>query len=238
MRVILVLTFAAATGLLADDGEADAPQRLQDLARVRAQFETAVSNTLLPELENYARQLLRLEQQFAQRSDWNAAMRTRNERVLVENRIEAAKARLAPPIFVEPVGEADETPSRVILQPRGARLEDGVTLSPDRLTFDRWPPGGSASWTLSDLPPGGYEVVVEYATSEPVDRVLVAENFFTLAGTLPSTGSADDFQRVKLGTLKIRTPGEGLRLELTPAGNGETGGPVIKGIILIPASRQ
>ena len=243
-RFAVVLLLAAVVILLAtpaisgDDEGAEQARRVPDFSKVRAQFEINLSKILLPELENYALQLKRLEQQFAQRSDWAGAMRTRDERLLVENRIEAARARIEPPTYVAPPNGNDDPPREIVLEARGASLDGGVSLAQDRQTLGNWTVGSQAAWSLPDIPPGGYEVIVEYASTAPVGHLQVAEQFFTLKGELASTGGLDTFQQVNLGTLRIRTPDAGLRVErLAADNNNDTAAPLrLKSLVLIPAS--
>ncbi len=204
------------------------------VAPLRAQFERSASQVLLPELEIYAQNLKRLEHQLVQRADWVGAIRTRDERLEVENRILAARARLADPALVTP-GNRPETPSTVALSPTDATLEGGVELASDPPVLVNWDVGSSATWSLPNLAEGGYEVVFEYASTEPGGKFRIREQFFTLTGELAATGDVETYRRINLGTLRIRT-GDG-QLTLGPAANGSPPGDLrLKSVTLIPAS--
>lgn len=226
--------FAVVVQTMAENTSAE-PGVLSQLARARAQFDLALSKVLLPEFENYARQLQRLELQLAQRSDWAGAIKARDERLLVQNRIDAAMARLGEPVYVLPPDQGGEPPRDIFLQPRGAVLAGGLTVSLDRQALEGWSGESSASWTLPAIQPGGYELIVHYSSPDGPATLQFAEEFFTLTGTLEATGGDGQSRWLNLGTLRIRNPAGGLKLR--PVETVPPPSMRIKEVVLVPANR-
>jgi hypothetical protein len=156
--------------------------------------------TALSELDDLAR--LR-----ARERDYDTAIAARAER----QHIEAELDRIAKELVViearQQALEAALLPDRIPLPLAQARLS-GVRWDAEGKRLTDWrEPGASAEWTLPDIPPGGYEVVLTYqCNAVEGGSLLVTEKSFSLTAEMDTTLRGPEPKN--LGTLKV-TDGRG-----------------------------
>ncbi|MDB6076180.1 MAG: hypothetical protein JWO89_3820 [Verrucomicrobiaceae bacterium] len=174
-----------------------------DLTSLRAKLELGLAQGSLPALRQYIGELAALEKQAVAGRDYETASLVRTERLRATAEA-AAQEKLA--LLLETRQQTEEgkgASAKIVLKISDAKL-DGVILDPSTNVLTGWSkPGASATWKLPDLPPGGYEVVLRYA-SGPLEggNVLVQEAFYTLSGSIGTT--LKGFEEQNIGTLKIR----------------------------------
>jgi predicted secreted protein len=174
----------------------------QTLEEKRALFEARVSSSLEPLNRKYVTALRRLEKEFALAKDYEGAIAVRDERLLVESMLSDT---------VVATDTANETTpgksSEFTFSAAKALVFDGSNVAGDAVKMTGAKQG--AEWVIKGVEPGGYEVVVTYATSGG-GVVQAMEHFFRLSGDLPATGGDDVFKTISLGTLKITSRAEKL----------------------------
>ena len=201
LRSLLWLAVLAAG---ADIHAAD-PDPAHTLELARLNFERSMIETSLTPLKKHLTELALLEKQHADARDYGGAIEARDLRRRVEDELERLDKELLLLQTRELSLKASLLPDRIPLRLEAAELR-GVAREGGSLT--RWSkPGASATWKLSGLPPGGYEVILRYRCG-PLEggSVLVQEAKFTLSGDMETTLKGPEEKN--LGTLKI-TDGSG-----------------------------
>lgn len=183
-----------------------------ELELLRLAFARDLIEKSLAPIKEHLDKLVELESKLAEARDYEGAMEVRRERrkieaelvredrelLLLESREQSLRAGLLPDMIELPLSKAT---LNGVSRPGGGGVIEGWSR-----------PGDSATWTLPDLPPGGYEVFLRYRCGAlEGGSVLISEARFTLSGRIETTlrGPA----RRLIGTLKI-TDGSGeLKLE-------------------------
>jgi hypothetical protein len=154
-----------------------------------------------PVMQQQVAALWALEKRAAAARDYDTAIAARSARQKLESEL-SAQEKLALLLVARQVISSPEVTERIILKPADATL--------DRVRFDKsagvltdWTVGSSATWKLPELPPGGYEVVLRYASGAlEGGSVVVQEAFFNLTHDLTTT--LKGFIEDNIGTLKVR----------------------------------
>ncbi len=174
------------------------------MATLRARLELNLAQNTVPALRDYATELGALEKQAASARDYDTAAAVRKERLQVLAEA-ASQEKLALLLETRQPGlDPSAASEKIVLKIADAQLDGGVALDAVSGALTGWShAGASATWKLPDLPAGGYEVVLRYA-SGPMEggTVLVQETFFTLTSNINTTLKGPEEQN--LGTLKIR----------------------------------
>ncbi len=203
----------------------------QELAKLRAAFEADIAKTGEPQMRLYLAQLENLERSLAAEGDYAGAIRARDEAEVVRGQI-ASLDPSSPP--GTDAGDRSELPPKIIFLPKDA-LTVGTIWDRESDSLYGWRSRNElARWQLPNLPPGGYEVVLEFqaGTSEG-GEFIISETFFYLGGQIRPTGAK--IEKVNFGTLKIRSGQGPLSLYATRT---EPGGLMrLKSIELVPAWR-
>ena len=92
-------------------------------------------------------------------------------------------------------------------------------------------PGASAVWSLPNLAPGGYEVLL--TASGPGGQVHLKESFYTLTAGAPGDASGSPMEK-NLGVLRIRDGKGPLTLTVLPP--EKCAGWRVHSLVLVPAS--
>ncbi len=184
-----------------------AEPRGMDLRPLQAKLETDLIGTTTPVLKLYLSELQALEKKAAAARDYDTAIAVRNECQKIEAQI-ASQQKMALLLAARQQSGSDEAQEHIILKAAEAKLERVRYDATTGVLTDWSSPGASATWQLPNLPTGGYEVVLHYA-SGPLEggSVLVQEAFYTLTAELGTT--LKGFGEQKLGTLRVRD-GSGL----------------------------
>lgn len=189
---------------------------LLDLPRLRYDHEQEVNHVILPLEEGLVQQLAQLQREFASKEDYKSAIKTKAEITLAQQRIQELKRKLAepppPPALAMPeknstVGSPSlpSNSTSVILLPKEAVVHGLLQLSPTAETIASWKTvDDSLEWKLNNLPPGGYEVIMEYSClPNEGGRFQLSEAFHSLTGIITSTGG--QLVKKNIGTLRIKT---------------------------------
>lgn len=173
----------------------------------QARLEADLIKATVPVLRQQIAALTALEKKAVTARDYDSAIAARAERSKLEAEV-AAQEKLGLFLAARQGKEAVEAPDRIVFKPADAKL-DRVRLDSDAGVLTDWAgPGSSATWKLSGLPPGGYEVVLRYSSGAlEGGSVIVQENFFSLTSDLQTT--LKGFTDTNIGTLKIRD-GDGI----------------------------
>ena len=214
--VFFLVAQVTASALLADSRE--------EFLALKAEFDARVASSGEDQYKFYLAELEKLERTLVAQRNYASAIAVRDE-------VDAIKAKIAQ------FEQAKVTPvisGKIIFLPENAELK-GVELNSESKMLHGWStPDDAARWSLPDLTPGGYEVVLEYSASNlEGGELLVSEEFFNLSGKIaPTEGKT---VKLNLGTLKIRSGQSYLTLQAT---TNEIGGLMhLKSIELIPAWR-
>lgn len=186
----------------------------------------------MPEKQAHLKRLQELEKKLATAHDFANAIRTRDERLALEQEITALEQEL-PMLTARAAGEGKVLPERILLKLDEATLK-GVILDKDGALTGWGDTSGSVSWLLPGLPAGGYEVILKYSCGKDEGgEVLVKESFYTLRGTVTPTN--DKPIEKNIGTLRIRD-GRGI---LTLSANAPPKGGLMRlwSMELAPVSR-
>lgn len=206
----------------------------QDLRPMQAKLEADLINATTPVLKQLIAELVALETKAAAARDYDTAINVRNERQKLESQL-TSQQKVSLLLAARQQTAAGETQAdRLVLKPSEAKLE-GVKYDNTADVLTNWASSGaSATWQLRNLPPGGYEVVLHYA-SGPLEggTVVVQETFYSLSGDLQTT--LKGFGEQALGTLRIRD-GDGT-LKVSAKTVLRSNLMQLKSVELIPANR-
>ncbi len=179
------------------------PRITLDITRLT--FQRSIMEASLNPLKTHLSQLILLEKSCAEARDYTGAIEARDLRKRLEKELERLDKELLLLQTREQSLRASQLPDRIRLPLESAKL-NGVRHESGSLTgWSR--PDASAEWQLTELPPGGYEVVLRYRCS-PVEggSLLVQEARFNLKADVETTLKGPEEKN--LGTLKI-TDGNG-----------------------------
>jgi hypothetical protein len=143
----------------------------------------------------------------ARARDYEKAIAARGEREHIETELDRIAKEMLLLETREKLLITALLPDRILLPLAQARLE-GVRWDEQKQALTQWQrPGAYAEWTLPNLPPGGYEILLTYQCS-PIEggTVAVTEKTYALAGQMDTTLRGPEVKN--LGTLKV-TDGSG-----------------------------
>ncbi len=188
----------------ADAQETRAPTAPLELERLS--FQKRLLEAGLRPLQQHLSALQELEKQRATSGDYAGAIEARNQRKKLTTELERLDKELLLTQTREQSLKARLLPDRITLPLEDARLEGGVQRTGGELTG--WSgPDSAASWTLPNLPPGGYEILLKYRCGALEGGTLeIQETRFHLSAEVLTTLRGP--QEKNLGTLKI-TDGTG-----------------------------
>ncbi|MFZ4766648.1 MAG: hypothetical protein ACOYMN_16975 [Roseimicrobium sp.] len=200
-----------------------------DLRTLKAQLRRDLLKTLIPEMKTSRDQLLALENKCAAATDFAGALRARDARLKIESDLIAVENEL-PMATAHASGSASaRTPERTELKLADAVL-NGLTLDGKGKTLSGFgKAAASATWTLPDLPPGGYEVILRASGAN--GNAVVKESFYSLSASFKAAESAVS---ITLGTLRVRD-GKGT-LTLTANPPEECAALRVYSLVLAPAA--
>jgi len=214
------------------DQVAAADRLALDVERLR-NHRQLVEASLTP-LKTYISALYLLEKQRAESRDYPSAIAARDERQRMESELDRLAKELLLLESRERTLKAEQLPDVINLAMDNAELQ-GVSRDPGTGALTQWQkPGATATWTLPNLPPGGYEVVLVYECGALEGGSLqIKERTFTLTTDIATTlrGPAE----FNIGTLKI-SDGAG-QLVLTARTVVRENLMKLRELKLIPASR-
>ncbi|MFM7605213.1 MAG: hypothetical protein ACKO8Z_08430 [Prosthecobacter sp.] len=206
--------------------------RGQELAAQRLNFErTWIVATLQP-LKRHVLELSVLEKKLAATSDYDGAVRAREERLKLQHEIERLDKELLLLQSREVSMKAAELGDKIILSIDSAVLKD-VRREGGAITG--WArPGASAEWKLPTLPPGGYDLVLRYRCG-PLEggSVTAKEARYTLTSRVETTLRGPEDRN--LGTLKLSENNATLTLTATSVYKDNL--MQLFGVTLVPATR-
>ena len=235
--ILLALTlFSAPVAICQESGSGSgaAPDDSK-LAGLKEQFSKNMRAVITPAGRLYLEKLQELERKYAAEGKYEAAIATRDEHravvAFLNNTVSQPAA--SPSVTVVGDGGDDPTPTATDLEgiefeAAAANISDGAEFSDTDLVLPEI--GATASWDLGVTEPGGYEVVVEYTSSEKF-YVQVKESFFRLSSELPSSGGKKT--SLSLGTLKITSRSDAVELTRSGEEDEENGALTVHSIRLI-----
>ena len=233
---------ALLAGVLAFPWSMLSAQQPDPLLKVQSQFERLVGKTVSEQETRYHEELLKIERSYAAARKYPEAMQVREERLKVEERLRQI-SRLAGVSTGEEVvaadGQSTDAREGLVLLPEKGLLDGGARFDSSRgvvYHFSR-EEESSVSWQLPDkLSTGGYEVYLEYACAEDEGgRVQIREGYYFLEGAVNPTAGVSDYQRVFLGTLRVREGSD--KIEMIAMVLSGTELFRLKRVELIPANR-
>jgi len=230
----MLLTWMSASGLWSGLGWA-APADLPppDLKSLRIEYRRSLLTALLPEKKTDHEQLLALEHALAAKGDYAGAIRARDARRAIGQEITAMEHEIPALAAQAQAMRTGSLPDRFVFPAKEA-VTQALTLDAKTGALMGWDGAkSSAQWKLPDIPPGGYEVLINYCCAESLE-VTLKEAFYHLTGALPPTPAAKP-QELNLGTLRVKDGQTNLRLELAKAGNSAE--LRILSVTLAPANR-
>jgi hypothetical protein len=232
VAVILVLASRTALGQLlpppapAPPGHEPPP----DLRGLKAGFRKNLLAAAIPEMKAHREELLALEKKLALAQDFASAVRVRDERVRTEKQILTLEQEAAILVSRPAVGNAAKLVARIELKLSEAKLSDVQLDAKDGALTDWGQPNAGATWQLSGLAPGGYEVLLR--CTGPAGDVVVKEGFYSLTKTCKATN--DKSVEQSLGTLRLRVGASSLTLGRAQSEKG-TGWRVYS-VVLVPST--
>lgn len=174
--------------------------------------------------------LLALEKKLALAQDFAGAVRARDERAKTEKQILALEQEAAI-IASRPAAQNAARPvARIELKLSDAKLTDVQWDAKDKALTGWEKTNACATWKLSDLPPGGYEVLLR--CTGPAGDVVVKEGFYSLTKACKAT--KDKSIEQSLGTLRIRVGASSLTLG--PAQPEKSAGWRVYSVVLVPST--
>lgn len=175
-----------------------------DVQALRTDFSAKLASASLPVLEQQLASIIALERKAADATDYASAQAASEEKKRLQSIIAEFKKVSLLAIGTTAVTSRKNSPS-IILKPADARDGlSGVRIDPETGLLTDWSkPGASATWKLSGLAPGGYEVILKYESGAlEGGSIVVEEKFFMLSATLQTTLNGPMEHR--LGVLRIR----------------------------------
>ena len=167
----------------------------QEVAALRLNFERSWIAATLGPVKRQMSELTALEKRLAAASDYDGAIRAREERLKLQHEIERLDKELLLLQSRELSMKAAQLGEKITLSIEDVKREGGAITGWTR-------PGASAEWKLPALPPGGYEVMLRYRCGPLEGGSLTAkEARFTLTGTIETTLKGPEERN--LGTLKL-----------------------------------
>ena len=241
---------ALAAGTLAVHAQDKDP--LGDLERA---FASKVDAAQKPVTERYITALEALQKKYQSRGELPSA-------AAVSSEIEAAKARLdasqplfpgrkAPPkidgLFEIDSGnasardeESDSIPKTargdISLSPTAAKFSGGTSLlKPQEIVQGFVRTGSSASWTVTDLPAGIYDIIIDYSSGTKGGGGNIHVTALTSETDVEITplGSWKTFRRKRIGGIRITTPPVSLTIS-TNSSKSPAGVMALRQVILRP----
>ncbi|TLD71927.1 hypothetical protein FEM03_04165 [Phragmitibacter flavus] len=178
------------------------PTTRESLPQLKQKLRHALFTALLPEKQAQREALYSLEKQLASGGDYREAIHARDQRILLEQEIAQTQQHLLnPPVIAH---AAVDLPQSIPLENSVAQLNQ-LTLDPaNNNRLSGWTTTeSSATWTLPNLPPGGYEILLRYSlnpsSTPPV--IQLKETLYHLPVALESTDNQPTSKKV--GTLRI-----------------------------------
>lgn len=174
------------------------PVGAASLPTARQQFDRDLTQATLPEMRQYVSELKALEKRASSARDYAGAIEVSRVRKAAEAELEVMAKRAEQMNLAQPTN----TPASIQLSAAKAKLE-GTMYDAKADEITGWAKAASATWTLPNLPPGGYDVVLHYScTATEGGSVVVKEAFYNLTRDIkaPTQGIA----QLALGTLRIR----------------------------------
>lgn len=210
---------------------AEAPQPPPDLRSLRSQLRHDLLTSVLPVMTAQREDLLALERKHAEAQDYAGAARARDERVKLDGEIRAMEKELASVKARAAGAAAAKAPERIEFKLGEASLA-GLQFDPAGQALTGF--GGAqatATWSLPDLPPGGYEVLMTMSGGE--GTITLGESFYTLSATI--NGRTDKPVEKNLGTLRIRDGRAKLTLSAAPP--EKCASLRVYALVLVPSAR-
>ena len=207
---------------------------LPDLRTARIEYRRDLLAALLPEKKAHREALLALERSLAEKADYPEAIHVRDERIALDQEIAALEHEI--PALKEQAQSLRNGPQqeRTLLLAKDATIS-GLTLDAKTNVLTGWTSDtASARWSLPNLPPGGYEILVNYACPAQTSAILECkESFYTLRSTF--AGTDDKPVEINMGTLRLRDGGGSLTLD---APKNDAGDKLrIISVALVPANK-
>ena len=210
---------------------ADAQQPTPDLRALRVQLRQDLLTTVLPVMNARRDELLAIERKHADAQDYAGAARARDERIKLDGEIRAMEKELASAKANAASAAAAKAPERIEFKLGDASLA-GLQIDPASQALTGFGAAqATATWTLPDLPPGGYEVMI--TTSAGDGTVTLSESFYTLSARIKSP-AAKPIEK-NLGTLRIRDGRAKLTLSATPP--EKCASLRVYALVLVPSAR-
>lgn len=184
----------------AADARGDDPGASQEIALRRITYDRSLIVASLVPVKDQITTLEKLEKQFAEARDYDAAITARDERKRLQNELTRLDKELLLLQTREQALKAAMLPERIKLSLDSAKLSG---LRRDGGAITGWSKtGSSATWKLPGLPPGGYEIMLRYRCGAAEGgTLLVKESRFTLTTSIETTLKGPEERNA--GTLKI-----------------------------------
>lgn len=173
----------------------------ESLPVLKQKLRHTLFTALLPEKQAQREALFSLEKQLASGGDYKEAIHARDQRLALEQEIAFTQQQLLNPPSTQP--STVDVPENIALENTTAQLNQ-VTLDPVEHSLTGWTStDASASWTLPNLPPGGYEIVLRYLLKPTKTPALlnIKESLYHLSLPLEPTDHHPTTK--KIGTLRI-----------------------------------
>lgn len=216
----------------AADTRGDDPGASQEIAIRRINYERSLIVASLAPVKDQITKLEALEKQFAEAHDYDAAITARDERKRLQNELTRLDKELLLLQTRDLALKTSMLPDRIKLPLDAAQLKD---LRRDGGAITGWSKvGASATWKLSGLLPGGYEVMLRYRCGAAEGgTLLVKEARFTLSTSIETTLRGPEERNA--GTLKISNGNGSLTLVAQSLVTNNL--MQLLGVELVPASR-
>ncbi len=187
--------------LLSGSAPAQSKSAATDLRMLRAAFRQGLLTAILPEKRAHADRLLGLERKLASARDYANAIKVRDERLALEQELAVFELEL-PVLALRASGKSALMPERIVFSAQEATLS-GVKLDNNGSITGWESAGGTATWSLPQLPEGGYEAILKYICSEGCSAAVeVRESFYMLRSKV-ALKIGNQLEK-NLGTLRIR----------------------------------
>lgn len=205
-----------------------------ELESLRQAYASQIEAAMIPQLRKYHAELMKLEDEFAARRDYESAARVKMERGALEARLGDKLAGALPEAADLPPAAPEE--DLLLLAKDGEISGEGVKLiAGGAVSFED--AGGALAWKLPRaLSRGGYEIIVEYGCAIAGGGAFaLREPFYFLRGKAEPTGGWDAYKPVMIGTLRVKERADTLTF-VVPASSGHILN--LRSIRVVPASRD
>lgn len=247
---LLTIATLTLTLTLTSNAQENAP-----VATLEETFTEKVDSLQKPVTERYITNLEALKKNYTSRGELGSAEAVSHEIEIANSRLKLGSpifpSRLAPPkiegLFnLDTPGsttadsESDSIPRTargdIKLSPAKADLSGGTKLlTPQEIIQGFVQKGAAATWTISEIPPGTYEIIIDYSAGSKNGGGNIHVAALTSEADIEITplGTWKNFRRKRIGGIRVTTPPLTLKIS-TNSAKTAAGAMALRQVVLRP----